>query len=44
MRSTKDASGKLRLVVPCLFLIVVDAVGQPHGMIHMHDILRAKIV
>jgi arabinose-5-phosphate isomerase len=25
-------------------LIVVDAVGQPHGMIHMHDILRAKIV
>jgi arabinose-5-phosphate isomerase len=25
-------------------LIVVDAVGQPHGVIHMHDILRAKIV
>jgi arabinose-5-phosphate isomerase len=25
-------------------LIVVDPVGQPHGMIHMHDILRAKIV
>jgi len=25
-------------------LVVVDAVGQPHGVIHMHDILRAKIV
>ena len=25
-------------------LIIVDAVGQPHGVIHMHDILRAKIV
>ncbi len=25
-------------------LIVVDQAGQPHGMIHMHDILRAKIV
>jgi len=25
-------------------LIIVDPVGQPHGVIHMHDILRAKIV
>ncbi len=29
---------------PITSLIVTDARGRPHGVIHLHDILRAKIV
>jgi CBS domain-containing protein len=25
-------------------LVIVDGAGRPAGVIHMHDILRAKIV
>jgi arabinose-5-phosphate isomerase len=25
-------------------LVIVDAAGRPDGVIHLHDILRAKIV
>jgi arabinose-5-phosphate isomerase len=25
-------------------LVIVDAAGRPAGVIHLHDILRAKIV
>ena len=29
---------------PVTSLVVLDDAGRPHGVIHMHDILRAKIV
>jgi len=29
---------------PITSLVVVDDAGRPAGVIHMHDILRAKIV
>jgi len=29
---------------PITSLVVLDAAGRPRGVVHLHDILRAKIV
>jgi len=29
---------------PITSLVVVDEAGRPAGVLHMHDVLRAKIV